>query len=100
MQVKKYKILNQSAIEQKYPSVISKISPFDIGIPLIDISDKNIEEVYYYRWHSFCSHIKMTPLGYIITEFTPEVFWGGIYGSIACPIGHHMYEGRWLHNKK
>ena len=100
MQRNKYNILNESEIRANNQYNIGEISPFDVGIPLLDISDKNIEEVYYYRWHSFCSHIKETPLGYIITEFTPEVFWGGIYGSIACPIGHHMYEGRWLHNQK
>ncbi len=100
MQTMKYTVLNPSEIAEKNQYNISEISPFDVGIPLVDCSDKNIEEVYYYRWHSFCSHIKNTPLGYIITEFTPEVFWGGIYGSIACPIGHHMYEGRWLHHQK
>lgn len=100
MQQQKYHVLNETKIQKQYCSDISGISPFTVGIPLLDISDKNIEDVYYYRWHSYCSHIKKTPLGYIITEFTPEVFWGGIYGSIACPIGHHMYEGRWLHDHK
>ena len=100
MHTTKDNVLNEAEIKEKNYYDISEISPFDIGIPLLDISDKNIEEVYYYRWYNFCSHMKETPLGYIITEFTPEVFWGGIYGSIACPIGHHMYEGRWLHNQK
>lgn len=100
MQEKKYVVLNEAQIREKNQYDIGGISPFEVGIPLLDCSDKNIREIYYYRWYSFCSHIKETPLGYIITEFTPEVFWGGIYGSIACPIGHHMYEGRWLHNQK
>lgn len=98
--MKKYYVLNESDIRKENSYDFSEISPFDAGIPLLDISDKSIREVYYYRWHSFCSHIKMTPLGYIVTEFTPSVSWESLYGSIVCPAGHHMYEGRWLHEKK
>lgn len=97
---KKYCVLNENEIKSENIYDISKISPFEIGIPLVDCSDKTINEIYYYRWYNFCSHIKNTPLGYIITEFTPSVPWEGIYGSISCPAGHHMYEGRWLHDKK
>ena len=100
MKNKKYYILNESQIKDENKYDIGGLSPFDIGIPLLDISDENIKEIYYYRWHTFCSHIKETPLGYIVTEFTPSVPWEGIYGSIVCPAGHHMYEGRWLHDKK
>ncbi|MBE6541088.1 MAG: hypothetical protein E7672_01425 [Ruminococcaceae bacterium] len=96
----KYYLLNETEIREKNTYDISEISPFDAGIPLIDISDQTINDVYYYRWFSFCSHIKMTPLGYIVTEFTPSVSWESLYGSIVCPAGHHMYEGRWLHDKK
>ena len=99
MQEKKYNVLNEEKIREKFQSDISELSPFDMGIPLVDASDKAIEEVYYYRWNSFCSHIKMTPMGYVVTEFTPEVCWGGIYGTIVCGAGHHLYEGRWLHNQ-
>ena len=77
-----------------------KLSPFEIGIPLLDISDKTIEEIYYFRWHTFCRHIKYTPDGYVITEFLPKVPWSGIYNTINCPAGHHLYEGRWLHDQK
>ncbi len=100
MKSKKYCILNESEIRNENQYNIGELSPFDIGIPLLDISQENIKEIYYYRWHAFCSHIKNTPSGYIVTEFTPSVPWEGLYGSIVCPAGHHMYEGRWLHNKK
>lgn len=99
METKKYCVLKQADIIAKNTYHISKQSPFDIGIPLLDISDQTIGEIYYYRWHSFCSHIKETPLGHIITEFTPSVSWEGLYGSIVCPAGHHFYEGRWLHDR-
>lgn len=98
--MKKYQILNEADIRENNSYEFCEISPFDAGIPLVELSDKTIEEIYYYRWHSFCSHIKNTPLGYIVTEFTPSVPWEGLYGSIVCPAGHQMYEGRWLHNTK
>ena len=70
------------------------------NIPFFDCPDKEIEEVYYYRWWTFRKHIKQTPDGYVITEFMPAVSWAGKYNSISCPAGHHFREGRWLHDPK
>lgn len=98
--MKNYLLLNEAEIKANYKMNIAEISPFEAGIPLIESSDKTIDEIYYYRWHSFCSHIKETIIGYVITEFTPSVPWEGLYGSIVCPAGHHMYEGRWIYDRK
>ena len=68
------------------------------NIPFLVCPDKEIEEVYYYRWWTFRKHIKETPEGYVITEFMPNVSWAGKYNTIPCPAGHHFREGRWLHN--
>lgn len=97
---KPYCILQKEKLEQKYSLGIADISPFDVGIPLVDISDKTIEEIYYYRWQTFCRHIKPTPEGYVITEFLPDVYWAGKYNAISCPAGHHLREGRWLYDEK
>lgn len=70
----------------------------EANIPFFECPDKEIEEIYYYRWWTFRKHIKKTPEGYIITEFMPNVSWAGVYNSIPCPAGHHFREGRWLHN--
>lgn len=91
-------ILNQAEIKDRYSFCLGGQSPFDIGIPLLDCEDKTIEEIYYYRWHVFCLHIRKTPEGHIISEFYNDVPWSGKYNAISCPAGHHMYEGRWLHN--
>lgn len=40
------------------------------------------------QWHS--------EVGYVITEFLPPVPWAGVYNTINCAAGHHIYEGRWL----
>ena len=70
------------------------------NIPLLDCPDKDIEEIYYFRWWTYRKHIKQTPVGFIITEFLPKVSWSGKYNSINCAAGHHFYEGRWLHDPK
>ncbi|MDR2376517.1 MAG: hypothetical protein LBD96_08780, partial [Treponema sp.] len=38
-------------------------------VPLIDIPDKELEAVYYFRWWTYRKHIKKTPGGFIISEF-------------------------------
>ena len=65
-------------------------------IPLIDCPDKEIEEIYYFRWWTYRKHIKETEKGHIITEFLPKVAWAGPYNSINCPSCFHIREGRWL----
>jgi len=70
------------------------------NIPFFECPDKEIEEVYYYRWWTFRKHIKTTPGGYVITEFMPTVSWAGKYNSISCPAMHHFREGRWLHDPR
>jgi hypothetical protein len=68
-------------------------------IPLIDIPDKELETVYYFRWWTYRKHIKKVPAGYIISEFLPDVPWAGRYNSISCAAGHHLKEGRWLRDE-
>ncbi|MDR0698872.1 MAG: hypothetical protein LBG28_06615 [Tannerella sp.] len=69
------------------------------NIPRFDCPDKELEEIYYFRWWTFRKHIKQTPDGYIISEFLPAVSWAGKYNGISCPAMHHYNEGRWLHNR-
>ncbi|MBR5527665.1 MAG: hypothetical protein IKV97_01590 [Clostridia bacterium] len=96
----KYHILNPTLKKETHTYDLEGISPFDAGIPLLDISDSTIEEIYYFRWHTFCHHIKTTPEGYVITEFYPPVPWAGKYNTINCPAMHHFNEGRWLYNRE
>lgn len=66
------------------------------SVPLFECPDRAIQETYYFRWGVYREHIRMTPLGQVITEFLPDVPWAGPYNTISCAIGHHLYEGRWL----
>lgn len=93
-----YTILNPNTFKARYGENFSPLSPFDAGIPLVEASDDVIEKIYYFRWHTFCSHIKKTPVGYVVTEFSKDVPWAGIYNTIVCGTGHHLLEGRWLPN--
>ena len=54
--------------------------------------------MYYYRWWTLRKHIKETPVGYGMTEFLVNGSYADKYNLIACAIGHHIYESRWLRN--
>ena len=66
------------------------------NIPLFDCPDKDFEEMYYYRWWTLRKHIKRTPAGYGMTEFLVQRSYADRYNLIACAIGHHVMESRWL----
>lgn len=66
------------------------------NIPLFECPDRDVEEIYYFRWWSFRKHIKQTPKGFVITEFLPPVSHAGEFNTISCATGLHLAEGRWL----
>lgn len=68
------------------------------NIPLFEAPQKNFEEMFYFRWWSLRKHIKNTPVGYAMTEFLVNRSYADQYNLIACAIGHHIYESRWLHD--
>jgi hypothetical protein len=68
------------------------------NIPWFECSNPQLEEIYYFRWWTWRKHIKLTPGGFVVTEFLPPVPWAGKYNTISCAAGHHIYEGRWLHD--
>ena len=70
------------------------------NIPLFECPQSNFEQMYYYRWWSLRKHIKETPVGYGMTEFLVPRSYADKYNLIACAIGHHIYESRWLRNRE
>ncbi|MCR4853926.1 MAG: six-hairpin glycosidase, partial [Prevotella sp.] len=66
------------------------------NIPLFDCPQQNFKELYYYRWWTLRKHIKRTPVGYGMTEFLVQRSYADRYNLIACAIGHHVMETRWL----
>lgn len=72
------------------------------NIPFFECSDKQLEAVYYYRWKLYKAHIRNTGDNqYIITEFINHVSWDREpYCTINAASMHHIYEGRWLKDKR
>lgn len=68
------------------------------NIPLFECPDKQVEEMFYFRWWTLRKHIKQTPVGYGMTEFLVQRSYADQYNLIACAIGHHIMESRWLHD--
>ncbi|MEO6733738.1 MAG: glycosyl hydrolase family 65 protein [Ferruginibacter sp.] len=70
------------------------------NIPLFECPQQNFEEIFYYRWWTLRKHIRKTPVGYAFTEFLVDRSYADQYNLIACALGHHINEGRWLHNQQ
>jgi hypothetical protein len=70
------------------------------NIPLFECPQKNFEELFYYRWWTLRKHIKKTEQGFIFTEFLVQRSYADKYNLISSALGHHIYESRWLHDKK
>ena len=69
------------------------------NVPLFDCPDKQLEQIYYFRWWTYRKHIRQTPDGRVITEFLTPVGHAGPYNTISCAFGHHLAEGRWLRDQ-
>lgn len=69
-------------------------------IPFFECPDKEVEEMYYFRWWSFRKHLVQTPQGFILTEFLTPVRHADVFNAISCAAGFHLAEGRWLHDQR
>jgi len=67
-------------------------------IPLFECPDREVEEMYYFRWWSYRKHLVQTTNGWVITEFLTPVHHAGSFNTISCATGFHIAEGRWLHD--
>lgn len=72
------------------------------NIPFFECSDKQLEDVYYYRWKMYKAHIRSTGDNeYVITEFINHVSWDREpFCTINAAAMHHIYEGRWLRDDR
>lgn len=67
--------------------------------PLFECPSAAFEEIYYFRWWTYRKHIKQTPDGRVLTEFILPVTHAGPHNTVACALGHHIAEGRWLRDQ-
>ncbi len=70
------------------------------NIPLFECPQQNFEEIFYFRWWTLRKHIKKTEKGFVFTEFLVQRNYADKYNLISSALGHHIYESRWLHDKK
>ena len=69
------------------------------NIPLLDSSNKQFEEMYYFRWYAWQKHVVSTSHGFLITEWLPKPEApDGFYGVLPDAAPFHMAEARWLRN--
>lgn len=71
-------------------------------IPFFESSDKNITDVYYYRWNIFRAHQRdLGAYGLISTEFLDDVGWQTTpWASLNDATGFHLLEGRWCRDRR
>ncbi|KUI58049.1 Beta-L-arabinobiosidase [Cytospora mali] len=68
------------------------------NIPFIDVPDKSMQEVYYYRTSVIKRHVKWAHEGHgwVVTEFIHPVSWASKFQTIPDSAPHHLVELRWL----
>lgn len=66
--------------------------------PRLYCPDQTIEETFAFRTWTMRKHIRKTEVGFVITEFLPDVAWAAKYNTINAPLTHHLNEFRWLKN--
>ncbi|WP_248965395.1 MGH1-like glycoside hydrolase domain-containing protein [Sphaerisporangium perillae] len=71
---------------------------FEANIPFVDLPDRQIQDVYYYRWRVWKEHLRYTDPrnGWVLTEFLDCCGYAAPYQAINAAAGHHVYEGRWV----
>ena len=68
------------------------------NVPLFESSDKEFNELYYFRWYAFQKHVVHSEkYGYLITEWLPKPeSQDGAYGVLPDAAPFHLREARWL----
>lgn len=66
-------------------------------IPLFASSDKQFEEIYYFRWYAWQKHLVKSRHGFLITEWLPKPQEAdGNFGVLNDAAPFHLGEARWL----
>ncbi|BCJ48624.1 hypothetical protein Asp14428_00990 [Actinoplanes sp. NBRC 14428] len=75
---------------------------YEANIPFVDLPDADIQATYYYRWRTYKEALKYAGPGdgWIVSEFLGPVGYSAPYGGINAAAGHHVYEGRWLRDRR
>ncbi|KAI7504244.1 hypothetical protein KC367_g1145 [Hortaea werneckii] len=71
------------------------------NIPFIDVPDKSLQDVYYYRTSVTKRHLEWAHEGHgwMVTEFIHPVSWASKFQTIPDSAPHHVVELRWLRDQ-
>ena len=73
------------------------------NVPLFDCPDAEVSEIYYFRWWALRKHLRRAPgpspsngpeRNFVFTEFINRA------EPVSSALGHHLMEGRWLHDAR
>ena len=71
------------------------------NIPFLEISNPQIQQIYYYRWSLFKSHLRSLGDRAVLTEFLNRMSWDQApSNTIPDAAGFHITEGRWLKDRR
>ena len=62
-------------------------------IPFFECPDREVEELYYFRWWSFRKHLEQTGHGFVLSEFLTRP------APVSSALGHQLMESRWLRDQ-
>ncbi len=86
--------------------VTGKVAPDEwpwlrANIPLFASSDKQFEEMYYFRWYAWQKHVVSSSRGFLITEWLPKPEEpGGFFGVLPDAAPLQLNEARWLRDAR
>jgi len=71
---------------------------YERNIPFLEIDDPEIQQIYFYRWKLFRSHVReIGEQGTTVLEFLDNVPWARQpYTDLNDSSSFHLLEGRWL----
>ncbi|GAA0618138.1 hypothetical protein GCM10010174_40330 [Kutzneria viridogrisea] len=87
-----------------HPALLGKVDDpgwYQRNIPFLEVPDKQVQDVYYYRWQTYREHLVYTgtQYGWLSSEFLNPVSYGAPYGGVVAAAGHQITEGRWLRDQ-
>jgi hypothetical protein len=86
------------------PQLVGAYAPdtpwYTANIPFLEISNPQIQQIYYYRWSLLKSHIRSLGNRRVFTEFLNPMGWDQKpSNTIPDAAGFHITEGRWLKDR-
>jgi hypothetical protein len=88
----------------QYLAEYSEPDWYEQNIPFVDLPDdqKQIQDVYYYRWRVYKEHLRYTDAenGYVSTEFLDCCGYAAPFQAINAAAAHHITDGRWVRDRQ